>query len=183
MPLSIKVPRSGAIAMLVTGMIYTALSVPHLLSTTVTVPVAKTYLARGSTIPVQDVGYSKISTTHFSPTPGNVLKTSIVPGQVLTMALVGGTPNQNSGGVLVTVVPSESADLSIAAPGSNVRVVLIRQHGRAWQSPVERVLSASGGGGVLGGGTSSIVIRLPLVLADQYLSLASRAEVFVVGAP
>lgn len=183
MPFTIKVPRSGAIAMLVTGVVYTALSLPHLLSATVTVPVAKAYLARGSTVPAQDVGYRKIHTTHFIPMTGNILKTSIVPGEILTKALVGGASNQGSGGVLVTVVPSQSADLIIATPGSNVRVVLIPQHGRVWQSPVERVLSSSGGGGVLGGGTSSIVIRLPLTLADQYLSLAGRAEVFVVGAP
>lgn len=168
--------------MLVTGVVYTALSLPHLLSATVTVPVAKTYLARGSTVLAQDVGYSKMGTTHFIPVPGTILKTSMVPGEVFTKALVGGAPNRGSGGVLVAVVPTQSADLTIATPGSNIRVVLVPQHGRTWQSPVERVLSESGGGGVLGSGTSSIVVRLPLALADQYLALVGRAEVFVVGA-
>ena len=84
---------------------------------------------------------------------------------------------------MVAVIPSQAADLAVARPGSNIRVVLIRHHGRLWSSPVERVVALSGGGGVLGGSPSSIMIRLPLSLAEQYLSLAGQAGIFVVGAP
>lgn len=170
--------------MLVTGVVYTVLSLPHLLSTTVTVPVAKSFLARGSRISASDIGYTKIGVSHFNPVAGMVLKTSIVPGEMLSDKVVGSRASQPSpGGVLVAIVPSEAADLAVVTPGSDIRVVLIPHHGRLWSSPTERVVSLSGGGGVLGGGPSSIVIRLPFALAEQYFSLVGQAGVFVVGAP
>lgn len=184
MALSFKIPKSGAIAMLVTGVVYTALSLPQLITSTVTVPVAKSYLGRGTTLAASDIGYSKIGSTPFKLTPGMVLKTSMVPGEILTNATVGrASSDPIHSGVLVAVVPSQAADLAVAKPGNDIRVVLIPHRGQLWRSPVERVLSLSGSGGVLGGGPSSIIIRLPLSLADQYLSLLGQSTVFVVGAP
>ncbi|MHB1954974.1 MAG: hypothetical protein ACYCOU_14655 [Sulfobacillus sp.] len=179
MTLPFKVPRAGAIAMLVAGILYTVLSLPHLFASAASVPVATRFVASGNALSSSDVSQSRISLHAISFSKNWVLKEPVVPGEVITPALL--TPMNHVSGVLVAVTPSFSEDMAVATPGSEIQIVLILRDGRTWRSPTEQVLSAPGASNLLGSNQSAILVRLPMKDALSFMKLSSRAQIFLIG--
>lgn len=181
MAIPFKVPRSGAIAMIVAGALYAALSMPHLLAHSVELPVATRFVSRGESLQPSDFTMATVTAKPLVTSPSQVLKNTLVPGQVITSALLGAPPHLS--GVLVAVTPSAAADIEVASPGSVVSIIVITGNGQIWRSSAVPVVSAPTGSNILGTQTNAVLLRLSMGQAEKFLMMSTHAQVFLVGVP
>ncbi|PSR33189.1 MAG: hypothetical protein C7B46_11055 [Sulfobacillus benefaciens] len=179
MAVPFKIPRSGAIAMIVAGSLYAALSMPHLFVHTVQLPVATRYVSPGESLQPSDFTMATVAAKPLNVAPGQVLKNALVPGQVITNALLG--VSRHVSGVLVAVTPSNAADIAVASPGSVVSIIVISNSGETWHSSAVPVVSASAGNNILGTQANAVLLRLPMSQAEKFLQMSTHAQVFLVG--
>ncbi len=179
MAVSFKVPRSGAIAMIVAGVLYAALSVPHLFAHSVKLPVATRYVSGGEPLQPSDFTMATVTAKPLTMSSNQVLKDTLVPGQVITGALLGTSPHVS--GVLVAVTPSTAADIEVASPGSVVSIIVITSTGQMWRSSAVPVVSTPTGSNILGTQTNAVLLRLSMYQAEKFLRMSTHAQVFLVG--
>lgn len=131
-----KIPKAGALSFLVSGLVFSGLSIYRSQQKPNLLPVMVRAVPQGGIVTSQDFQWTRPNIQFTSWHSNERAQVNLFPGEVLSRYLLGGGPYSSK--VTVAVSPASAADISVAKVGGRVNVIVVGKDSVLWQSgPVQ----------------------------------------------